>query len=99
MIERYRLGSPIHTGAILDSKMAEIPSVSHLSGWEIQEESGTVTKPLSSSTVVYGLGETVRGMNKRGWLYTSNNTDDPNHTEDKHSLYASQNFLDRKSVV
>lgn len=93
MIERYRLGTPIHTGAILDHKMAEIPSVSHLSGWEIEEESGTVTKPLSSSTVVYGLGETVRGMNKRGWLYTSNNTDDPNHTEDKHSLYASQNFL------
>ncbi len=93
MIERYRLGTPIHTGAILDHKMAEIPSVSLLSGWEIEEESGTITKPLSSSTVVYGLGETVRGMNKRGWLYTSNNTDDPNHTEDKHSLYASQNFL------
>ena len=42
---------------------------------------------------VFGLGETVRGMNKRGWIYISNNTDDPNHDEDKRSLYASQNFI------
>lgn len=32
-------------------------------------------------------------MNKRGWSYTANNSDDPNHTEGKHSLYASQNFF------
>ena len=42
---------------------------------------------------VYGLGEQVRGINKRGWIYISNCTDDPNHREDTRSLYAAHNFL------
>ena len=39
------------------------------------------------------LGENVRGINKRGWLYKSCCADEPNHLEDRHSLYASHNFL------
>ncbi|MCR4896690.1 MAG: alpha-glucosidase [Lachnospiraceae bacterium] len=52
-----------------------------------------LTRTLRGRELVYGLGETLRGINKRGWIYVSNNADDPNHTEDKRSLYASQNFL------
>ena len=35
----------------------------------------------------------MRGINKRGWIYISNCTDDPNHREDTRSLYAAHNFL------
>ena len=48
---------------------------------------------MSDGDVVYGLGENVRGINKRGWLYESKCSDDPNHTESKHSLYGAHNFI------
>lgn len=38
-------------------------------------------------------GESNRGINKRGFIYTSNCTDDPEHTEDKHSLYGAHNLI------
>ena len=48
---------------------------------------------MSDSIVVYGLGENVRGVNKRGWVYESKCSDDPNHTESKRSLYGAHNFI------
>ena len=48
---------------------------------------------ISDSIVVYGLGENVRGINKRGWVYESKCSDDPNHTESKRSLYGAHNFI------
>ncbi len=48
---------------------------------------------MSDSIVVYGLGENVRGINKRGWVYESKCSDDPNHTESKRSLYGAHNFI------
>ena len=37
--------------------------------------------------------EANRGINKRGYCYISNCTDDPVHTEDKRSLYGAHNFI------
>ena len=51
------------------------------------------TIDLKDGDIVYGLGEAQRGINKRGWLYISNNVDDMMHTESKYNLYASHNFL------
>ncbi len=48
---------------------------------------------MADSDIVYGLGEAPRGINKRGWVYTSFCSDDPFHTETKSSLYAAHNFL------
>lgn len=48
---------------------------------------------LDPEAVVYGLGENIRGINKRGWTYTSYASDDPNHTESVRSLYAAHSFL------
>lgn len=42
---------------------------------------------------MYGLGENVRGMNKRGWRYVSNCSDNPNHCEHTNSLYGAHNFI------
>ncbi|NLC73784.1 MAG: alpha-glucosidase [Clostridiales bacterium] len=90
MIRRYRIGEPINTDSVVEQikiTTGEIP------GWRKNQETRSLTFQLNDSDVVYGLGESIRGMNKRGWIYESNNSDDPIHTEDKHSLYASQNFL------
>ena len=48
---------------------------------------------MSDGDVVYGLGENVRGINKRGWVYESKCSDDPNHAESKRSLYGAHNFI------
>ena len=48
---------------------------------------------LRKGDIVYGLGEAQRGINKRGWLYISDNVDDNTHTETKYNLYGAHNFL------
>lgn len=53
-------------------------------GWQFE---------LAEGDVVFGLGENVRGMNKRGYVYESFCADDPSHTPDKTSLYGAHNFL------
>ncbi len=52
-----------------------------------------LTFHLGKDDIVYGLGENVRGINKRGWIYVSDCTDIPHHHEDVHSLYGAHNFL------
>ena len=52
-----------------------------------------LTFELEPSDVVYGLGQSMRGMNKRGYVYESFCSDDPNHTPDKKSLYGAHNFF------
>ena len=39
---------------------------------------------------MYGLGEANRGINKRGYIYVSDCSDIPDHTEDLRCLYAAQ---------
>ena len=51
------------------------------------------TLPLSPDEFIFGLGEAVRGVNKRGYRYRSFNADESTHSEDKASLYASHNLL------
>ena len=48
---------------------------------------------MGKKDIVYGLGENIRGINKRGWIYESFCTDDPNHAPDKKSLYGAHNFF------
>lgn len=88
MVKRFQFGTPIETGAVLEKP--------EISGEKFQEmevtEDGFRTN-LEPADMVYGLGETVRGINKRGWLYESYCADEPEHREDKHSLYGAHNFL------
>ncbi|MCR4833845.1 MAG: alpha-glucosidase [Butyrivibrio sp.] len=90
MIRKFRIGNPIPTESVvaqLEITEGDIPF------FTTDEEKKSLLIKLSDSDRIWGLGETTRGMNKRGWIYISNNSDDPVHTEDKRSLYASQNFF------
>ena len=91
MIQKYVFGTPFETEAVT----ARIPETPGRPAYgEIRTEGGfSFEIPLGKEDIVYGLGENVRGINKRGYLYISNASDDPYHTEDKSSLYAAHNFL------
>lgn len=90
MIQRYVYGTVIETDAVLNKPKAETEAPSFFS---VDGQAMTFTYHMGPQDRVYGLGQNVRGINKRGWIYESKCSDDPNHTEDKRSLYGAHNFL------
>lgn len=90
MIKRFVFGTPIETEAVLDKPEAVNGTLGLLS---LEDECRRLSCRLEPEDIVYGLGEQVRGINKRGWIYESNCSDDPHHQEDTHCLYGAHNFL------
>lgn len=88
-IKRYIYGTPIPTGAVV---VEDIELGNELTWLKFEEGCFRYTFE-KEDTVVYGLGESVRGINKRGWIYESFCSDDDMHTETKRSLYGAHNFL------
>ena len=88
MIQRFSFGHPFPTQSVVLSLPAESSPDPFLTpdgtGWRFT---------LSEQAAVYGLGEMPRGINKRGWHYIANNTDESRHSEDKLSFYGAHNFL------
>ena len=88
MIQRFSFGHSFPTQSVVLSLPAESGPVPFLTpdstGWRFT---------LSEQAAVYGLGEMPRGINKRGWHYITNNTDESRHSEDKLSFYGAHNFL------
>ena len=96
MIKKYVFGKPFETGAVIkDIKESDVESLNN--------DNGTIDNLTCSyfsfhylmdkDTVVYGLGQAMGGINKRGRIYNSYCTDDPSHTENKESLYGAHNFI------
>lgn len=92
MIKKYVFGNPIETGATVQ-KIPESLSKISVMQMEKTEDKVVLFYNMEKEDIVYGLGEQVRGINKRGFSYISYATDDPIHTEGKHSLYGIHNFL------
>ena len=91
MYTRYQIGKPsIDTESVLQKPAVTAGS---LPGWRCDAEQKTLTFLMGEKDQVYGLGATVRGINKRGWRYISNNADETFHEEEKNSLYSSHNFF------
>lgn len=91
MIQKYVYGKPFSTEAVV----TEVAAVEGTPAYgRIETEQGfCFTYIMEETDIVYGLGEANRGLNKRGYCYISDCTDDPNHTEDKRSLYGAHNFI------
>ena len=93
MIKRYIYGNPIPTNAVaatdIENGEGELQYFSEI------EMGGKIilSYAMNDDDIVYGLGEANRGLNKRGGLYSSYCTDDPNQTEEKQSFYGAHNFL------
>ncbi len=103
MIRKYRFGRPFETGAV-EGQIGEakgLPPYGEIRcGDEVaacgeKRPAGSFSYHyvLHDEDIVYGLGEANRGINKRGYRYVSDCTDQPNHTEDKRSLYGAHNFI------
>ena len=91
MIKKYRYGAPFDTEALTEK--IETAEGAFPYGEISQNDGFAFTYIMDEDDIVYGLGESNRGINKRGYCYISNCTDDPNHTEDKRSLYGAHNFI------
>lgn len=91
MIRKFQYGKPFETEAVTE-KIAV--SEGKIPFGEISLEEGFRFRyRMDENDIVYGLGEANRGINKRGYCYISAAADDPEHTEDKRSLYAAHNFV------
>ena len=88
MIRKYTFGNPFPTEAVVKDIPASQGTLPYFT-----REDGSLVLTLEEGAPVYGLGEQVRGINKRGWTYTSNCSDDPHHLETTRSLYGAHNFL------
>lgn len=88
MFKRYSYSPILPTGAVVK----DLP-ISDGDPLPFALCENTFTFGMDRETRVYGLGETVRGINKRGWIYESFCTDDPNHNEGKRALYGAHNFI------
>ena len=91
MIRKYVYGEPFETEAVVVSIPSETAKPEF--GTITTEDGFCYTYHLAEKDRVYGLGENVRGINKRGFEYISNCTDQPKHMEDTKSLYGAHNFL------
>lgn len=91
MIHKYVFGKPFPTEAVV----TEVPAAEGEPAYGTIEtkEGFCFTYVMEDTDIVYGLGEANRGLNKRGYCYISDCTDEPNHTEDKRSLYGAHNFI------
>ena len=91
MIRKYIFGSPVQTGAVVEN----IPvSKEHPDFGNIVTINPFCWKyTMQKDTRIFGLGESVRGMNKRGYLYESWCSDVPRQDEGTKSMYGSHNFF------
>ena len=92
MIRRYDYGTPIPTGAIA---IPQPVCTDAMPRFAVSRNGDAVsfTVRMGEDDMIFGLGESVRGINKRGHRYRAWCSDDFSHTEDKASLYASHNFV------
>ena len=97
MIYKFIFGKPFETESVVnlpsdtqiftdDLKQFPAGKISLESGFEL-------SIPLADDDMIFGLGEAMGGINKRGRIYRSWCNDDPSHTEEKESLYGVHNFL------
>ena len=91
MTRKYIYGTPFETEAVV-TDIAQTDGAPAYGVIDTQD-GFAFTYIMEEDDIVYGLGEANRGINKRGYCYISDCTDDPDHTEDKRSLYGAHNFI------
>lgn len=93
MIRKYRFGRPFETDAVVQKLPESAGPLPYFTVGQSAQGNPTFTYRMTPREVVYGLGEQVRGINKRGWIYNGHAVDDPHHYETRTSLYAAHNFI------
>lgn len=91
MVTKWISGCPY----ALDAVVEEVPSAPAPAGLTASAHGSGLefTRALEPSDRIYGLGETTRGINKRGCRLINYNVDNMYHLPDTQSLYGSHNFI------
>ena len=92
MVKKYVYGNPIPTGAVTENIEIAEGGIQYFTELEMNGKI-ILNYAMENDDIVYGLGEANHGLNKRGAVYRSFCSDEPNQTEDKQSLYGAHNFL------
>lgn len=92
----FRFGKPFKTNAVIintnDLPFTELEALP-LFKCEKTKDVVKLTYTMRNEQCIFGLGQSVGGMNKRSHIYKMWNSDDPLHTEEKASLYGSHPFF------
>jgi alpha-glucosidase len=90
----FRSGKPLPTGAVLKerTKFSKIKEPKFFSVTS-DEKQTVLTYQLSVNDKVFGLGENLGGLNKRGKIYRMFAVDNPNHSPERENLYCSHPFF------
>ena len=92
MVKKFVYGNPVETNAVVVPIEPSADPIQYLS--EIEMNGKIIFNyEMENDDIVYGLGEANGGLNKRGKIYRSFCTDEPNQTEEKVSLYGAHNFI------
>ena len=91
MIQKYVYGAPIRTDAVVEHFPDAVGAPKH--GTVSLDGGFQFDFQMDQDDIVYGLGEAVRGINKRGFRYVSDCTDVMSHTETQACLYGAHNFI------
>ena len=93
-MQSYRFGNPYPTGAVIE-KPVKFMQIDELHGFKLTKTANHVKLiyRMYDDDIIMGLGEQQGGINKRGRKYITYNTDIPEHTPDKLSLYGSHPFI------
>ncbi|MCK9170990.1 MAG: alpha-glucosidase [Treponema sp.] len=91
MVYRFSYGTIVETNAVVKTIKVDsgIPGFGTVA-------SGNPFKwdyTMGPDDIIYGLGENMRGMNKRGFKYVSWCSDQSNQNESTESLYGAHNFM------
>lgn len=97
MISKFIFGKPFNTESIVNLPACSKIYIDDKSSFpvgkiEISSEFKFLLD-LDSDDMIFGLGENLGGINKRGKIYQSWCSDDPSQTEEKESLYGAHNFF------
>lgn len=92
-IYKYSFGNPVNTSSVTAGRGIPVANMP-IGHFEVSCGNNIMLKlVMDSKDVIYGLGENLKGLNKRGGLYQAFCTDNSTHTPDKNSLYGAHNFL------
>lgn len=99
MISKYIFGKPFNTESVVclpdEAKIfSDDASSFKYAQISINENDGfSFRMHVSPKTMIFGLGQSMGGINKRGRIYNCWCTDEFSHTEEKTSLYGAHNFM------
>lgn len=98
-IQLFRNGQPIQTGAVVELPKEIAKQVHPIEGLSffkqtIKSDEIGLSYKFAKEDMVVGLGETVKGLNKRGSELIAFCADEPEHHPNKKSLYGAHNFCD-----